>query len=245
MEPIYQKTYTVTSAAIDRWGRLRPTEILRYAQEVAVEHSSRLDVGLETLEQHNLFWAIVRNKVQITRLPRENEVIRVETWPMPTTRIAYPRSTVAYDEAGKEIFRSLSLWVLMDRESRAMILPGKSGVDVQGLIRGNELTLPGSLLPHRTDRHMTRTPRFSDLDTNGHVNNTRYMDWVCDLLPGDFHRDHPIREFTLCYHSEALENQALDLGWEMAEGPALRMETVRDDGGRTPHRIFSAEVLFE
>lgn len=62
--------------------------------------------------------------MQITRLPKSGETIRVETWAMPTTRVAYPRSVVAYDEKGQELFRSITLWVLMNMDTRAMIQPG-------------------------------------------------------------------------------------------------------------------------
>ena len=52
---------------------------------------------------------MTRHRVEITRLPTIGETIRVETWPMPPTKVAFPRSIIAYDEAGKEIFRSISL----------------------------------------------------------------------------------------------------------------------------------------
>ena len=72
-------------------------------------------------------WAVTRHRVQITRLPKSGETIRVETWAMPTTRVAYPRSVVAYDEKGQELFRSITLWVLMNMDTRAMIQPGQTG----------------------------------------------------------------------------------------------------------------------
>lgn len=247
MEPIYQKSYTISSTAVDRYSRLKPTEVLCYAQEVAVEHCNRLHVSVVSSEQQELFWAIIRHRVQITRLPMEGETIRVETWPMPTTRSAYPRSTVAYDEQGEEIFRTLGLWVLMDRQSRSMVLPGKSGVDLQGLLRGNELTVPGSLVPKMLEHHMSHIARYSELDCNGHVNNTKYMDWICDLLPSAFHKEHPVKEFTICYHTEALEGQELDLNWELQDGPTLRVDSHRTSAAdpTKAERVFSAQVLFE
>ena len=33
------------------------------------------------------------------------------------------------------------------------------------------------------------------------------MDWIDDLLPSDFHREHPVKEFAVRYHSEAREGQ--------------------------------------
>ena len=114
MEPIYKQEFHITDAAVDCFGRLKPSMLLFYVQEVAGIHATSLGAGYDALMAKNLFWAILRTKVQISRLPHSGETIRVETWPMPTSRVAYPRSVVAYDEQGQEVFRSISLWCLMD-----------------------------------------------------------------------------------------------------------------------------------
>ena len=145
MEPIYSHEFLINDAYVDCFGRLKPSMLLFLCQEIAGQHCNILGADFDTLAQKNLIWAIIRQKVQITRLPRSGETIRVETWPMPTTKVCYPRSTVAYDAEGNELFRSIGMWVLMDASSRAMILPGKSGVTVQGMLTGTELATPGSL----------------------------------------------------------------------------------------------------
>jgi acyl-ACP thioesterase len=162
---------------------------------------------------------------------------------MPTTRVAYPRSVVAYDEKGSELFRSISLWVLMDPGTRAMVLPGKSGVTVSGILRGNELPSPASLAPAALSAEVERTVRFTDLDVNGHMNNARYLDHLADLLPGSFHENHVIRDMTLGYLAEAREGDTLLQQWQLEENGHLRLEITRP-GGEKNHRIFSADVQF-
>ena len=164
---------------------------------------------------------------------------------MPTTRVAFPRSVVAYDSQGQELFRTISIWVLMDMDTRAMILPGKSGVEVPGLLRGSELSAPKSLVPVSLSAEISRQVRYTDLDINGHMNNCRYLDWICDLLPSGFHHGHTIREFTLCYLSEAREGETLKLQWQLSHGGALRVESVRNSQtDEQDHRIFSADISF-
>ena len=246
MEPIHRQTYEIHDCDVDCFGRLKPSQILFYAQDVAGKHCGILRLDYETLAQRNLFWAVIRHRVQITRLPTRGETVTVETWPMPTTRVAYPRSTVAYDKDGRELFRSISLWVLMDLDSRAMILPGKSGVEVNGLLRGSELAAPGSLVPKVLGNRSSRQVSFTDLDRNGHMNNCRYLDWMDDLLPSLFHRSHPIREITLCYLSEALEEENLTMTWELDEEGNLRVEAERsgtaDSAGHS--RVFAAQIQY-
>ena len=244
MEPIYSEEFKISDLYIDCFGRLLPSKILYMMQEVAGNHFAQMAMDYDSLAQRGLFWAITRNKVQITRLPMRGETIRLETWPMPTTRVAYPRSIVAYDEDGNEVFRSITLWVLMDANNRSMVLPGKSGIDVTGTLRGNELAsplgLPAKALVNRRKRYVN----FTDLDRNAHMNNTRYLDWVYDLLGADFHKDHTLREFTLCYLNEAREGQQLELSWDFPEAGCLMMDAHRHMEDKSD-RIFAAKLLFD
>ncbi len=246
MRPIYQKKYEIEDIHLDCFGRVKPSVLLYFAQEAAGMHCLELGTDGDTLSKKNLFWAVIRQRVQITRLPEAGEIITVETWPMPTTRVAYPRSTVAYDEKGNEVFRAIALWVLMDAGSRAMILPGKSGIEVAGTVRGTELSIPGSLVPQRLENSTSRRVGYTELDRNGHMNNTRYLDWICDLLPSGFYGTHPIREFTVCYLNEAKEGQLLEMNWQLEEGPVLQVDAhrARTDVPEQQERVFTAQLLF-
>ena len=244
MKPIYQKEYTLTDAAVDCFGYLKPSMLLFYCQDVAGHHCQILGTDMEALSEKNLLWAIIRQKVQVTRLPKSGETIRIETWPMPTTRTCYPRSTVAYDENGNELFRSIGLWVLMDRDSRAMILPGKSGVDVQGLLTGTELATPGSLAPREMEHLHKRQVCYTDLDRNSHMNNTKYMEWISDLLPSSFHQNKKVQEFTVCYHAEAREGDLLHMSWQLRDD-MLQVESWRNASEENNfHRVFAAQVRY-
>ena len=246
MEAFYRESFTLSDLHLDCHRRLKPSVLLYFVQEVSGKHAAMLGSDWETLADKNLFWAIIRHKVQITRMPEAGETITLETWPMPTTRVAYPRATVAYDENGNELFRTVALWVLMDLQTRAMILPGKSGVVVNGLIRGNELDIPPSITPKILENQVTRAVGYTELDRNGHMNNTRYLDWVDDLLPGCFHKDHPMREILLCYLAEAREGQQIHLSWNLTDSGELSVDARRQDefDSAKSHRVFAAKVSF-
>jgi len=244
MEPIYSQEFQITDNTVDCFGRLKPSMILYFVQEVAGQHFNRISMDYDALASLGMFWAIIRQKVQISRLPTRGETIKLETWPMPTTRVAYPRSVVAYDEAGNEVFRSISIWVLMDVNTRNMILPGKSGISVIGTLRGNELAAPNGLVAKDLTSHRKRTVSFTDLDRNGHMNNTKYMDWIDDLLPSLFHRSHSVQEFTVCYFAETREGQTLDLRWDFLEENMLQVDAHRNIDGKD-ERVFSARLVFD
>ena len=243
MEPIFQKEFEIDSLVTDCFGRLKPSAVLYFVQEVAGQHFDRMALD-PTPEKKGLIWAIIRHRVQITRLPVKGETIRVETWPMPTTRVAYPRSVVAYDRQGRELFRSISLWVLMDRQTRAMVLPGKSGIAVTGILRGNELPSPRSLSPVLCSACVSRRVCFTDLDVNNHMNNTRYLEWAMDLLPSQFHGQHHLQDITMCYMEEAREGDELRISWELTAEGLLRMDIQRREEDKEI-RIFTADLHYD
>ncbi|MBO5868252.1 MAG: hypothetical protein J6Q54_05025 [Oscillospiraceae bacterium] len=205
--------------------------LLSLAQDAAGQHCDLLGYPWEVLQERNLFWAVIRTSVKLNRLPRVGEVISVKTWPMPTAKTAYPRQVELFDETGACIAQVQSLWILMDTESRKMLLPGRSGVEVDGILLGAELETPKSLPPVKEGSQVLRTVTADKLDRNGHMNNARYMDWVQEILG-----ERIPKSFTVNYLSEALCGDELILQFtETAE--TLALDILRDG-----HRIFAAKA---
>lgn len=245
MEKYYRESFTLKSNECDCFGRLTPTALLGLLQEVAGAHCEGTPVGWEALAEKNLFFAITRQHVQITRLPMARETITLETWPGVTSRVAYPRSTIAWDAQGNELFRAISLWVLMDVSTRAMVLPGKSGITLSGSVRGCELPVPASIGPAELKCSSQRQVTFSELDRNCHMNNSYYMKWVQDLLPGAFHKEHPLTDFSVCYLSEAVENDRVTLHYELNAEGSLTVNGVLDDPQvQKPRRVFAVRANY-
>lgn len=236
---IYQKKMTVAADRCDRTGNLRLSGLLQYAQEVSGQHSDALGFTWDTLASRNMFWAVLRHRGVIHRLPKAGESICLETWPAPATRVAYPRCVRALDETGNILFETVSLWVLMDMTARTMILPGKSGVDVPGVVWEDALDAPGSLAP--ADPEYTKIWQVSgdDLDVNGHVNNARYFDRIEPMLGSA----EP-REFTVCYLSEVLPEQSVILGWRMTADGILTVDGSRrkDEDPEKTERVFAVKL---
>lgn len=244
MDFVYTTQYTVTALHADCFGRCRPSNLLRLSQDAAEQQCHLLGTDRSAMEKKNYFWAIIRQRMEISRLPEIGETITLKTWPMPTTRVAYPRAAEGFDKDGHSLFKIISIWIIMDKTSRAMILPGKSGVAVEGTCFGTELKTPAGLSAGTYANHCQRQVTFFDLDQNLHMNNTRYVDWIFDLLPADLHREHPLKAITICYNNEALEGQTIDLTWSNEEILQLDGSMTNTDVDGKQTRIFCAQLEF-
>ena len=227
MELLFRQTCTVRPGDFNAAGKFKLSALLYYVQEVSGGHCAMLNCDWDSLAAKGMFWAVLRHRVVIHRLPEKEETITVETWPLPMTRVAYPRA-------------------VRDRQSRAMILPAKSGVEVPGTVRQLEIDPPASLAPQEHGQHCVWQVMEDDLDQNGHVNNTVYLDRA-EQLTGAFGSGNTPAEFTVCYLSEVRLGQKITLGWSGTEGDTLTFDGTRpraEDGEKT-ERVFAAKLIFQ
>ncbi len=243
MEPIYEKDYYLSDMHSDAFGRAKPAALLSFAQDIAGEHAAILGGGWAQLQEKKLFWAVTRHRMEIFCPPKTGETLRIKTWPMVTTRVAYPRCVEGYRKDGRLLFRIVSLWVLMDTEKRSLVLPGRSGVEIRGCNFGTEGAAPHSILPGHYENNTCRAVSYSDLDRNQHMNNTRYLEWINDLLPLQFHKEYYPSACSVCYMQELLPAQTLHISWEMDENCLLHLDSRLGDS-TAGERIFAAQLQF-
>ena len=235
----YELNMPVKPEHFNAKGRLKMSALLYYAQEAAGAHAALLGAGWDALQKKSLFWAVIRTRAEIFAQPTGSEII-LKTWPMPTSRTAYPRCVMGYDRDGTLLFKLVSLWVLMDINTRAMVLPAKSGVEVIGQLYGDEPEQPRGLPVGEQEQVVYKTVEQCHLDVNGHMNNTRYMDWVMELCD-----DQPVRQLELCYFSEGILDDKMEVGYtQNSQGVNVNIHRLRTDGTDKKDRVFAAQVQY-
>ena len=69
---------------------------------------------------------------------------------------------------------------------------------------------------------------YTDLDVNGHVNNTKYADWACNRLGVDVLRENDVSALTVNYQAELRPGQEISLHLTR-EGTRFRMAGYHED----------------
>lgn len=224
MLKIHREKMLIRTGNCDFNGTWRMSDILLTMQEVSGMHSELLGVGRSTLIQKNLVWVLSRNEVKMERYPKIGETVTIETFPMANRRWFFPRYFVMYDEQGSVIGCASSLWVLMDFKERKMAAPDAA---LPFLPDNSDLTaplgFPGNIQDVESDaRCAKRTPVYTDLDVNGHVNNTKYADWLCDLIGIEKMKGREMAHLLIHYSHEVLPGNEMELALYQ-DGKAFRM----------------------
>ena len=209
----YDETFTLRPRDCDLNGKWRPSAILETMQDVAGEHSKLLGCGRDELIRRNIVWVLSRSELQMDRYPHVDEKITVHTFPTPTRICFFPRYYVFTDERGETVGKAGTLWLLLDLATRRMLPPG----DVAKLIPENKdlsvpMNMPATVGNLQGEEFVTEyRPVYTDLDVNGHVNNTRYADWLCNALGIQTMTDYEPERIILNYNHEVLPSHTVEL----------------------------------
>lgn len=211
----YREDIRLLTKDCDLTGHWRPSAILEAMQETAGTHSQLIGVGRNALLQKGVVWVLTRVEVVMDRYPKIGDTVSIETFPMPVRRCFFPRYFVFRDEHGAEFGRAGTLWVLLDVATRKMAKPDICAAlmpDNSDLLA--PLGLPATVMEvSGTLDVSTHFPVYTDLDVNGHVNNTKYMDWCCNALGVDAMTSHCLTQFDVNYDLEIRPGQ--DIRCEM------------------------------
>lgn len=220
----YQETFLLRTTHCDFTGHWRLSDILAVMQEMAGTHAHLLGCGREETLKENIVWVLSRTELVMDRYPVIGETLRVETFPAANKRWFFPRYFVFYDEKDRVIGKAGTLWLLMDFVQRKMAISQQ----VLGCMPDNSdlvplLGMPGNIPPVAGEALLSRhMPVYTDLDVNGHVNNTRYGDWLCNALGIQAMEESEIAHLLIHYSREILPGSEMTLGLQR-EAEAFRL----------------------
>jgi acyl-ACP thioesterase len=182
---------TVSYWDVDRDAKLLLPAVFKYLQEAAIKHADQFDAGTRAMVSRGQSWVLNRLAATIHRYPQYEEPLRVVTWSSGI------RAFKGYRDfricSGEELVVSASsLWLYVS-------LNTKSLVRVPEEVAARFPSRPGAVFRPDLDKLKLVPPdaastqvcpvsiRYSDVDGNGHVNNTAYLDCLqTALVSGGF-----------------------------------------------------------
>ena len=186
MQKTYRKTYQITTNMLDCHDCLKMSTLLDVAQEIAGDHAEELGCGFETMIKQDLIWVIVRNYVEIIKKPINFKEIEVVTYPLKPRFVEFNRETEFYHDG--ELFAvSRSTWMVINIKDFSVKAPDffKDFDDDLGYFKRRIRKLP-VIEKSQLQKVKEADVLYSMLDHNGHMNNTKYVDFYLDIFRPEF-----------------------------------------------------------
>lgn len=202
---VYSATYPIHTYEADPSGRATFAAIFRFLQDIAAEHAAATGYGLDDLKESSNLWVLSRFLYRAYRTPQWRERLQVDTWPSGTESIFALRDWEVTDERGRRVAEATSSWVVIDSVRRTPVRierVANRGDMVTGRRLFDRSPAKIEAIDQGEASYETRA-LYADMDLNGHVNSTRYLEWIFEGLPPAFREgDRVLEEIEVNFSGE-------------------------------------------
>lgn len=209
---------------VDFNGVAKTSSIMKYIQSAAQCQLTEGGMSYDNLKSNNRAFILSRVKLEILKPLRAYAPLTAVTYPCESRGYSFLRC-YQLESDGEVVARAISVWALIDTESRALVKVNDFNLGLPTLPQ-NGLVLGAMKLPSNMTDIGGYGVHYGDVDQNRHMNNTKYPDMYSSFLPLN---GKMIRSITISYSNEARIGEKLRVQ-RGEENGLFYFRTVRSDG---------------
>lgn len=202
-----RESFRARFADLDAGGLASVGALCRWLQEAAGGHARAAGLAGD-----DFLWVLAELRLRVDRYPIEGDRVEVSTW--AAARLGGARGYRDFslgDQAGQPIGAAATLWLLLDRTTRKPMRLPSSVLALREQGR-DAVVLPEAALAAAPTPDVPGHPctaRWHDLDPNGHVTNTRLVEWLLDTTPAEAWRRWRPHQLSVRFVGEVREGETV------------------------------------
>lgn len=221
MAEIYSKNHTIACYEADANQLMRPTAMLDMMQEAANINATALGFGYDELINSNTAWVLSRIHVKFEKLPLWRQEVNLKTWHKGVAKLFYLRDFILSDTDGNAMIKATTSWLIIDMNTRRLVRnsdlatsPDKCNKEDAIAEPADKVVVPVDIEPELVRKHPVT---WSEIDTNGHVNNVKYAVWALDAVKPEDIKERPLKELLINYDAEVMPGDTVKIYRTMQE----------------------------
>ena len=212
---IHSIDHTIACYEADANKMMRPTAMLDMMQEAANTNASSLGFGYDELIATNTAWVLSCIHLRFNRYPQWRDKVNLKTWHKGIAKLFYLRDFILSDSNGDTLAVATSSWLIIDLNTRRLVRnsdlassPEKCTKEDAIAEPANKVVLPVDIEPELVRKHPVT---WSEIDTNGHVNNVDYVVWAIDAVKTEDIKEHQLKELLINYDAEVMPGDVVKI----------------------------------
>ncbi|MFP4465683.1 MAG: acyl-[acyl-carrier-protein] thioesterase [Candidatus Goldiibacteriota bacterium] len=242
---VYRFETKVDSSDADAGGRAKLTALMKYFQDAAWAHYKCFERKGGRVLDAGTAWVVSKANVGIERMPIWEEELVVATW-LPGFEGFYPLRNFEIKTAGGALIaRAAFAWLIINTAEKKPVRPGEFAkiwpIKETGILR----SVKGRVeKPENPEIRGHFKVKYSDIDVNGHANNTGYIKWMLDCYDYEFILENEPKELIVNFARDCVWGDEVDAGFEAVDGAlaAFRHNIINTNTGR---ELCRAKLLWK
>lgn len=204
-QKIFEVTERVNGYECDFSQHWKPAAFFQHLTEAASLHAERLGFGFDAMLEQDLFWVHSRMKIKFFEFPKISDLVTIRTWPKTIQqKLFFIRDFEVLNSAGGRIAAATSAWLVINATTRRMLPPQSLNFNLPKTpeLDGLDEPLEKLGLTQSGEERLLVKAGYSAVDMVGHVNNSRYVEWICDTFSLDDYRRRSLDWMQVNYDHE-------------------------------------------
>ena len=205
MSKILSQDHTITCYEADANQLMRPTAMLDLMQEAANVNASTLGFGYDEMINSNTAWVLSRTHVKFIDTPKWRQEVNLKTWHKGVSKLFHLRDFILSDKEGNPMVLATTSWLIIDMNTRRLVRNSDLALSDTAMdaieAPADKVVIPVDIEPELVRKHPIT---WSEVDTNGHVNNVKYVVWAIDAVKTEDVQERPLKELLINYDAEVM-----------------------------------------
>jgi acyl-CoA thioesterase FadM len=182
----YRTTLTVRSYETTTAGKVSPATLLRYLEHIATLDSAARGFSHAWYETHGSAWVVRDMRLLLWDAPALADDVHLATWLSGYRRVQATREYCIWREQEKRLIaRAQGRWAYIDRARGLPVRIPDDLIECFGVAGHAMPPRPANLTMSaqaEAGSETTLVARSYEADTQQHINNTIYLDWLGEAL---------------------------------------------------------------
>ena len=212
MDKTFSKDYTIACYEADANQLMRPTAMLDLMQEAANVNASTLGFGYDEMISSNTAWVLSRIHIKFNNTPKWRDEVNLKTWHKGVSKLFYLRDFILSDKEGNPMVLATTSWLIIDMNTRRLVRNSDLALCDTPMhaieTPADKVVVPVDAEPELVRKHPVT---WSEIDTNGHVNNVKYAVWAIDAVQAEDIKERSLKEMLINYDAEVMPGDVVKI----------------------------------
>ncbi|MDS0527906.1 thioesterase [Clostridium sp. SHJSY1] len=248
MAKSYTKKYEVNYHDANYKLKCKLSSIVNFLCDAGTNQSEVLGDTIEEMMAKNYAWVFYKYDIKIYKYPSYRDVISITTEPIGFNKFYAYRKYYIQSEEGELLGEGVALFFLINlKRRRPMRIPQEQynlyGADGDGMDR--EVEMEDIIKVDKEDYNKKFDIRYSDIDSNGHVNNVNYLEWAIESVPIEVIKEYQIKRLKIVFEKETIYGETINVSATIIKEASGRLITVHIIKNKEGKEVTKLEATWE
>lgn len=243
----FSKEYEINYYDVDYKLKCKLSSIVNFLCDIGNEQAESVGDTIESLTERNCAWVFYKYDIRMKEYPKYRDVINIETTPAGFNKFYAFRNYKITNSNGDIIGEAIALFFLIDilkRRPKRISQEQLKSYDSED-IANVSIDMERIRNLESIDFNKLFNIRYSDIDSNGHVNNVKYIEWAIESVPLDVVKEYMLTRVKVVFEKEAIYGHNVTVEAQIVRQDNNRITSIHRIKGDEDKELTKLELIWE